>query len=85
MSEKDDIERDGFFKMTIVALSANMAAAKIHGGMRVDWKNIVHHAGEGANELWEAVLLDREIALNCKMANVSPILKSEEDANKSAV
>lgn len=55
-----DIEKDGFFKMTLVALTANMAAAHVHQAMALDWNRIVYHAMEGTKELWAALLKERE-------------------------
>jgi hypothetical protein len=55
-----DIEREGFIKMTAVALGANMAAATIHAGIQLDWKKIVPNAMAGANEFWKAIQEDRK-------------------------
>ena len=55
-----DIEREGFIRQTLVALTANMAAANIHQGRRYEWSQIVHHAMEGTKELWKAIKEERE-------------------------
>lgn len=56
---QEDIERDGFIKMTVVALGANMAAANIHSGRMLEWSKLVPQAMAGANEFWEAIKGDR--------------------------
>lgn len=56
---KRDIERDGFVRQTLVALTANMAAANIHQGRRFEWAALVHHAMEGTKECWKAIKEDR--------------------------
>lgn len=58
----EEIERDGFVRQTLVALSANMAAATIHSGMRLDWKQLVARAMEGTKECWRVIKEDREHA-----------------------
>lgn len=60
MATPQGIEREGFVKMTLVALAANMAAAYIHSGKLVDWDKIIHSANEGANKCWKTILEDRD-------------------------
>ena len=55
-----DIEREGFVRQTLVALTANMAAAYIHGGKMILWDQIVHQAMEGTHKCWIAIKEDRE-------------------------
>lgn len=55
----EEIEEDGFIRMTIVALSANMAAATIHSQIQLDWGKVVPKAMEGTKELWKAIQEDR--------------------------
>ena len=55
----EEIERDGFIRQTIVALGANMAAATIHSGIKLDWSKIVANSMEGAKEFWKVILEDR--------------------------
>lgn len=62
----EDIEREGFIRQTLVALTANMAAANIHQGRRYEWSQIVHHAMEGTKECWKAIQDDR---INSKFEN----------------
>lgn len=56
----EQIEEDGFIRMTVVALTANMAAATIHSQIQLNWKQIVPRAMEGTKELWKAIQEDRE-------------------------
>jgi hypothetical protein len=51
----EQIEEDGFVRQTLVALSANMAAATIHSGIRLDWKQLVGRAMDGTKECWRVI------------------------------
>jgi hypothetical protein len=51
----EQIEEDGFIRQTLVALTANTAAATIHAQIRLDWKQIVPRAMEGTLECWKAI------------------------------
>lgn len=55
----EDIEKDGFVRQTCVAITANMAAATIHSGIRLDWKQIVPRAMEGTLACWDAIQDER--------------------------
>lgn len=56
----EQIEREGFIRQTLVAISANMAAATIHSGMRLDWTQLVARALEGTLECWRVIQEDRK-------------------------
>jgi hypothetical protein len=56
----EQIEEDGFTRQTIVALAANMAAARIHSQLGIDWHVIVPTAMQGTKELWKAIKEDRK-------------------------
>lgn len=49
------IERRGFYRLTLVAFMANMAAATIHSGQQLKWPKIRSEALEGTKEAWEAL------------------------------
>jgi hypothetical protein len=55
-----DTEREGFVRQTLVALTANMAAAYVHGNKIVNWDQIVHQAMEGTQKCWIAIKEDRD-------------------------
>lgn len=54
-----ELERYGFMKTIVPAIAANMAAATIHSGMRLDWDQVVPRAMEGANACWKGIQEDR--------------------------
>jgi hypothetical protein len=56
---QSNIELDGFLRQTVVALSANMAAATIHSGKMLEWDKLVPNAMTGAKECWKAILEER--------------------------
>jgi hypothetical protein len=73
-----DIEREGFVRQTLVALTANMAAAYVHSSKIVNWDQIVHQAMEGTQKCWIAILEDR-IAERVPNTTETKCLVSMED------
>jgi hypothetical protein len=51
----EQIEEDGFVRQTVVAITANMAAAHIHSQIMLDWDKVVPKAMEGTRRLWLAI------------------------------
>lgn len=60
LKTQEDIELDGFIRQTLVALTANMAAATIHTGKMLEWNKLVPQAMAGAKECWKAIKEERD-------------------------